>query len=119
MTDKSAMNRPLALIPFALIAAFVAAGALWHLGDLRAHNSVQSVPTGELKDQVTAVFVEPVTLVVNCCVCDAARVFVAGLIDTATGGFTVTVATADLDGSATLVAVTVMFCVIAIEAGAV
>jgi protein SCO1/2 len=41
------MNRPLVLIPFALIAAFVAAGALWHLGDLRAHNGVQSVPTGE------------------------------------------------------------------------
>ena len=41
------MNRPLALIPFALIAALVAAGALWHLGDLRAHNGVQSVPTGE------------------------------------------------------------------------
>jgi cytochrome oxidase Cu insertion factor (SCO1/SenC/PrrC family) len=41
------MNRPLALIPFALIAAFVAAGTLWHLGDLRAHNGVESVPTGE------------------------------------------------------------------------
>lgn len=47
MTDKRGMNRPLALIPFALIAAFVAAGALWHLGDLRAHNTVESVPTGE------------------------------------------------------------------------
>ena len=47
MTDKSAMNRPLALIPFALLAALVAAGALWHLGDLRAHNTVESVPTGE------------------------------------------------------------------------
>src|SRR5258706_7356645 len=41
------MNRPLALIPFALLAALVAAGALWHLGDLRAHNTVESVPTGE------------------------------------------------------------------------
>ena len=41
------MNRLLALIPFALLAALVAAGVLWHLGDLRAHNSVESVPTGE------------------------------------------------------------------------
>jgi protein SCO1/2 len=47
MTDKSAMNRSLALIPFALLVALVAAGALWHLGDLRAHNTVESVPTGE------------------------------------------------------------------------
>src|ERR1700680_4522118 len=47
MTDKSAMNRPLALIPYLVLAAFVAAGALWHLGDLQAHNGVQSVSTGE------------------------------------------------------------------------
>ena len=47
MTDKRAMNRPLVLLPFALLAALVAAGALWHLGDLRAHNRVESVPTGE------------------------------------------------------------------------
>ena len=47
MTDKCAMTRPLALLPFALLVALVAAGALWHLGDLRAHNTVESVPTGE------------------------------------------------------------------------
>jgi protein SCO1 len=41
------MTRPLALIPYALIAAFVSAGALWHLGDLRAHGGVESVPTGQ------------------------------------------------------------------------
>jgi len=41
------MNRPLALIPFILLTAFVAAGALWHLGNLRAQNGVVSVPTGE------------------------------------------------------------------------
>ena len=48
MTDKRAMNRPVALIPFALLAALVAAGALWRLGDLRAHDRVESVPTGEI-----------------------------------------------------------------------
>jgi len=47
MTDKAAMNRPLALIPFILVATFVAAGALWHLGDLRAQRGTESVPTGE------------------------------------------------------------------------
>ena len=47
MTDKPAMNRPLSLIHYLLLAAFVAAGALWYLGDLRAHNGAISVPTGE------------------------------------------------------------------------
>jgi protein SCO1/2 len=47
MTDKRAMTQPLGLIPYALLAAFVSAGALWHLGDLRAHGVVQSVPTGQ------------------------------------------------------------------------
>ena len=47
MTDKRAMNRPVALIPYLLLAAFVAAGALWYLGDLRAHTGTVSVPTGE------------------------------------------------------------------------
>jgi protein SCO1 len=47
MTDNAPMNRPLALIPYLLLAAFVAAGTLWYLGDLRAHNGVASVATGE------------------------------------------------------------------------
>src|SRR5689334_22780360 len=41
------MNRPVALIPYLVLAAFVAAGALWYLGDVRSHGKVQSIPTGE------------------------------------------------------------------------
>ena len=41
------MNRPLALIPYLLLATFVAAGTLWYLGDLKAHKGVASVATGE------------------------------------------------------------------------
>jgi cytochrome oxidase Cu insertion factor (SCO1/SenC/PrrC family) len=41
------MNRPLALIPFLLLLAAVAAGTLWHLGDLRAQRGVQTISTGE------------------------------------------------------------------------
>jgi protein SCO1 len=41
------MNRPVALIPYMLLAAFVAAGTLWYLGDVRSHGTVQSIPTGE------------------------------------------------------------------------
>jgi protein SCO1/2 len=47
MTDNTPMNRSLALIPYMLLTAFIAAGALWYLGDLRAHNGVESVSTGE------------------------------------------------------------------------
>ena len=41
------MNRPVAFIPYLVLAAFVAAGALWYLGDVRSHGTVQSIPTGE------------------------------------------------------------------------
>ena len=41
------MNRSLAFIPYLLLVAFVAAGTLWYLGDLRAHNGVESVATGD------------------------------------------------------------------------
>ena len=47
MTDKFVMNRSLAFIPYLLLVAFVAAGTLWYLGDLRAHNGVESVATGD------------------------------------------------------------------------
>ncbi len=47
MTDKALMNRPIALIPYLLLAAFVAGGTLWRLGDLTAHRGVESVSTGE------------------------------------------------------------------------
>src|SRR4051794_23274383 len=41
------MNRPLALIPYLLLLAAVAAGALWHVGDLQSQSGVQTVSTGE------------------------------------------------------------------------
>jgi protein SCO1/2 len=34
---------PVALIPFFFLAAFVAAGALWHLGDLKSQNGTQTI----------------------------------------------------------------------------
>jgi protein SCO1/2 len=48
MTDNAGMNRRLALIPYLVLVAFVAAGLLWYLGDLRSHNAVESVSTGEV-----------------------------------------------------------------------
>ncbi len=58
-------------------------------------------------DHVTEVFVVPVTVAVNCCEPLVRTVAVVGFIETATGALTVTVAEADLVGSAALVAVTV------------
>ncbi len=40
------MTRPPVIIPLAILAAFVSAGLLWHLGDLRAQRD-RSVPTGQ------------------------------------------------------------------------
>ncbi len=58
-------------------------------------------------DHVTAVFVVPVILAVNCCVAPVSNDAEVGLMAMATdtGEVTVTVAVADLVGSATLVAV--------------
>jgi cytochrome oxidase Cu insertion factor (SCO1/SenC/PrrC family) len=47
MTDKAAMNRSVALIPYLVLVALVAAGTLWYLGDLRAHNGTSSVSAGQ------------------------------------------------------------------------
>ena len=58
-------------------------------------------------DQVTPFLVAPVTVPLNCWVFPEFTVTLAGVIETTTGGVTVTVALADLVGSATLVAVTV------------
>jgi hypothetical protein len=60
-----------------------------------------------------------VTVAVNCKVCPAVKLPLAGLIDTVTTGVSVTVALADLSGSAALVAVTVNVWDEEIEAGAV
>ena len=60
-------------------------------------------------DQVTAVFVLPVTVAVNCCVPPVCSDADVGLMLTATGGgaVTLTLAEADFVLSAALVAVTV------------
>ena len=59
--------------------------------------------------QVTAGLLLPVTVAVNCCVAPVISEAVAGAMETetTTGAVTVTVAAADLVGSATLVALTV------------
>lgn len=57
--------------------------------------------------QVTDVFVVPVTVAENCCVPPVRSDADVGVIETATGAVTVTVAEADFVVSATLVAVTV------------
>jgi hypothetical protein len=57
--------------------------------------------------QVTAVFVVPVTVAVNCCVCPTGTLIAEGKTDTLTFCVTMTVAESDFVGSATDVAVTV------------
>ena len=61
----------------------------------------------------------PLTVAVNVWFCDGSKDSEDGVSETATRGVSVTVAVADLVGSATLVAFTVMVCALAIEAGAV
>ena len=82
---------------------------------------IDPVPAG-LIVQVTAVFEEPVTLAVNCCVWLASRLLLTGVTETLTtggGGFSVTAPLADLVVSAVLVAFTVTVCAVAMDAGAV
>ncbi len=69
--------------------------------------AVETVPP--VADHVTAVFVVPVTVAVNCCVAPVITDALLGLIATATTGavVTVTVAEADFAVSATLIALTV------------
>ena len=76
------------------------------------------VPTGLIL-QVTAVLLVFVTVAVNCCVWPPYNVAVAGLTLTATGGDNVTVAEADFDVFAWLVAVTVTVIALLMLAGAV
>ncbi len=68
--------------------------------------ALDSVPTGGLRDQVTFVLLDPVTMLVNCCVCEAERLVEVGVTCTAAVGTTVRVAMLDRVGSAMLVAVT-------------
>jgi hypothetical protein len=80
----------------------------------------ESVPS-PVSDQVTAVLAVPVTVAVNCCVPPPPSEAEVGEIDTeiAAGGFSVTVAEADLVVSFVEVAVTVAVDVAVIVAGAV
>ena len=77
------------------------------------------LPTAGLSDQFTPLLVEPLTVAVNCWVWEPARVAESGVNEIVTGGLSVTVALADLVGSATLVAFTVTVCAAGMVAGAV
>jgi len=72
-----------------------------------------------LMDQETAVFAEPVTVAVNCCVPEAWAAAVEGERVTVTAGWRVTMEEAETDGLAALVAVTVTVCAVLTELGAV
>ena len=87
------------------------------------------VPTAGLNDQTTPelmvpvdqrppVLVVPVTVAVNGWVCEAISEVVEGVSEIVTG-MRLMVELADLVGSAVLVAVTVTFCALAMDAGAV
>jgi hypothetical protein len=77
------------------------------------------VPIAGLNDHVTTVLAVPVTVAVNCRVCETVREAVEGVTETLTGGLRLTVAVADLVELALLVAVTVTLSALAMEAGAV
>jgi hypothetical protein len=76
------------------------------------------VPTAALNDHVTPVLAVPVTVAVNCWDCEIVSEVVEGASVTVTG-VRLMVALADLVESPVLVAVTVTFRALAIEAGAV
>ncbi len=80
---------------------------------------VEMAPTAGLSDQATAVLIVPLTVAVNCWLCDAFTVALVGSTATVTGGIRLTVALADFVGSVVLVAVSVTVWVEVIVAGAV
>jgi hypothetical protein len=80
---------------------------------------VEIVPTAGFSDHVTAVFVAPETVAVNCLVCAAVKLAAVGLTETLTGAMSDTVALPVFVLSAALVAVTVTELVLEIVAGAV
>jgi hypothetical protein len=80
---------------------------------------LETVPTAGFTDQLTPVFDDPLTVAVNCWVWDALREAVNGVRETVAGGARAILALADFVASAALVALTVTFCALAIEAGAV
>ena len=86
-------------------------------GEIVPHDApLQPVPA---RLHVTLVFVEPVTVAVNCCVFPAATSTVAGEILTATGATIVTVAVANVVGSAAKATLTVTRGGVGIALGAV
>ena len=105
MTGGGTVTVTVAAVDFVLSATLVArtvnvpavAGAVYR-------PVVETAPP--VADHVTAVFEVPVTVAVNCCVPPVKSEADVGLMLTDTSA-TVTVAEADFDGSATLVAVTV------------
>ena len=76
-------------------------------------------PTAGLSDQVTPALAVPATVAVNCWVREAVSEVVEGVSEIVTGGLRLTLALADLLESAVLVAVTVTFCTLVMDAGAV
>lgn len=77
------------------------------------------LPTAGLKVQVTAGFELFATVAVNAWGCEGIRVTLVGVSVTFTGGASDTVALAETEASAKLVAVTVTVCAAGMEAGAV
>jgi hypothetical protein len=79
------------------------------------------VPTAGLTDQVTVVFDVPVTVAVNCWLCDELKDALAGLTLTLTaeGGLSEMKDWALSARFAVLVAVTVIVCALVMDAGAV
>ena len=76
------------------------------------------VPTDGLIDHVTAVFLFPRTVAVNCRVPEVVKLTVDGLRETVTAWRSVITAVAVFEGSATLVAVTVPVWVVGAVLGA-
>jgi hypothetical protein len=83
------------------------------------YNPFNKLPNEGVMDQFTDVFELPVTVAVNCLLCDAVRVADNGLILMLTMGVSWTVALADLVESATLVAVIITDCALLMTDGAV
>jgi hypothetical protein len=77
------------------------------------------LPNAGLNDHVTPVLLVPVTVAVKVRFCNGCKDTEDGVSETVTGGSKVTVAVANLVGSATLVAVTATVWELEIEAGAV
>jgi hypothetical protein len=77
------------------------------------------LPTAGFSDHVTAVFELPVTTALNAWVCDGDKLTLPGATAILSGGTSDTLALAVLVESATLAAVTVTVCAVAIDDGAV